>query len=584
MADEKKILTAIELPQTIQGDGRYVLSLLRKYVKAASEQINLANGFTQDDIEEESKGEFPRPKNFTLTFDRLGGVLHWDAVTDTNLAYYELRTTDTPGMLTGLLEKTTATSSLTLPVTPTGKIYLFAVSKEGKVSNAATITYTKRRPEAPSDISLTKNNEGTLITFLEIPTDCIGANLYIDHVKYQTVDNVYLYPDKSIKNVEIAYYDQFGEGERAYFSCEVPNVTGFWVEKNDANLYFYWDSLSIYNVTYVVKVGNTHEWENGVEIFRTKINKHRYIRPDKGGAYFMIKAMDEHGNYSSECTWYLMDAAAEINKNIVIQFDQETSKYSGNKINLYLDSAMNGLRLEKTAFNGEYIMPISLPQKIKARNWIAKTLNAVSGSSLRVVDCDFAVNSYEAQHVLIVGIIGDLDGVELKQQIARYIGKGEYTFSAITDGTANATGGIIAENKNASASDGRWQTGLLLTDVTQLAYDVTIPAVFSFCFWLKKTEVMTDCIILKITGTYSLVVGYDARLDTFYLTDTKHGQSLTALPRMLERDWVYIGLSQSEKTRLFFLYGLSYGSTASSTADIPPCGEFSHINCNPKEI
>ena len=40
-----------ELPTTVKGDGRYVLSLLRKYLKSVNEQVNIANGFTQDDIE-----------------------------------------------------------------------------------------------------------------------------------------------------------------------------------------------------------------------------------------------------------------------------------------------------------------------------------------------------------------------------------------------------------------------------------------------------------------------------------------------------------------------------------------------------
>ena len=115
MADEKnnkQILYMPELPTTVKGDGRYVLSLLRKYLKSVNEQVNIANGFTQDDIEENKKGDFPRPKNFTLTFDRMGGVLNWDAVDDDKLAYYELRTNDAIDTVTGLLEKTTAISSI----------------------------------------------------------------------------------------------------------------------------------------------------------------------------------------------------------------------------------------------------------------------------------------------------------------------------------------------------------------------------------------------------------------------------------------------------------------------------------------
>jgi hypothetical protein len=588
MAEEQKTnakvkLTIPDLPTAIQGDGRYLISLLRQYLKSVNEQVNIANGFTEDETDDPNPGDYIKPKNLTLTFDRLGGVLNWDAITDDKFSYYELRTDTHVGTADGLLERTTATSSLELPKTFAGRIYLYAVSKGGKISNPATLTYSKRRPDAPTDISLTKNNEGTLITFLEIPTDCIGANIYIDGVKYQTLDNVYLYPNKDIKTVVIAYYDQFGEGERAYFNCYVPNVTGFWVEKNDANLYFYWDALSIYNVTYVVKVGNTHDWSQGVEIFRTKINKHRYIRPNKGQSYFMIKAVDDHNNFSDECAWYQIDTSPEINKNIILDFDQEEIGYSCNKVNMFLDSKMGGLKLEKAAFNGEYIMSIQLPQKIKARNWIDEKLNAVTSQPLRIIDCDFAVDSYEATHTLIIGVIGDLDGVELRQQIARYkpAGSGDI-FDAIVDGTTAATGGTIAEDRNTSKGDGRYNGGILITDVTQLSYKVSVPEVFSLGFWIKKTKAFTDCIIMTLQGSQTLYVGYDVRLDVYYVRDTKQSKTLTLQLQTMDRDWLYIGIAQSTDARLFFMYGLTYDVKQSVSDTIPPCGAFTSLYCYPK--
>ena len=148
-------------------------------------------------------------------------------------------------------------------------------------------------------------------------------------MKYQTVDNVFLYPNPDIKELYIAYYDQFGEGERAYLSCFVPNVTGFWVEKNGANLYFYWDALSIYNIKYVVKAGQTQEWEQGTEIFRSKVNKYRYIRPNEGNYYFMIKAVDDHGNYSVDAAWYYLSSDPEINKNVILDYNQYKLGYTG---------------------------------------------------------------------------------------------------------------------------------------------------------------------------------------------------------------------------------------------------------------
>ena len=605
-----------ELPNTIQGDGRYFLSLMRKYLKSVNEQVNVANGFTADDVDASTKGDFPMPKNFTLTFDRLGGVLNWDAVDDTSLAYYELRTDANIGAGHGLLEKTTATSSTILPQTASGKIYLFAVSKDGKVSNGRTITYNKRRPSAPSDISFTKNNEGTLITFLEIPSNCIGANLYIDGIKYQTIDNVYLYPRSSIKEIYIAYYDQFGEGERAYLSCYVPDITGFWVEKNGANLYFYWDALNIYNIKYVVKVGQTRDWEQGIEIFRSKVNKYRYIRPNEGDCYFMIKAVDDHDNYSVNASWYLLSADPEINKNVILDYNQKDVGYSGIKTNMYYDSAMSGLRLEKTSFNGEYLMGITLPQTIRARNWIDCKINAVTSSSIAVKDMDFAVESYEAQHVLVCGILGDLDGVELQKQIARYTGKTTDIIHAVTDGTSAISSGSIRTERNTSFAQARWNKGVLITDTTQLEYNVSIPETFSIGFWFKKNDVLNDCIIMELCGTKPngsdymavkdmtfavnsydaqhlgadgiffniiLVIGYDKRLDSFYVRDSVHNRILYLQVQTTERDWLFFGLSQSSDKRLFFIREFNLNTEKRLQVFMDPCSSFDRMYLNPKE-
>ena len=556
------------------------------------------------------------PRNFTLTFDRLGGVLNWDAVDDADLAYYEVRTNADVGNSYGLLEKTVATSSLAIPTTASGKIYLFAISKHGKVSNGRTITYNKRRPSAPSDISLTKNNEGTLITFLEIPSNCIGANLYIDGQKYQTVDNVFLYPNQDIKELYIAYYDQFGEGERAYLSCFVPNVTGFWVEKNGANLYFYWDALSIYNIKYVVKVGQTQEWKQGTEIFRSKVNKYRYIRPNEGNYYFMIKAIDDHGNYSVDATWYYLSSDPEINKNVILDYNQYKLGYSGIKTNMYYNAAIEGLRLEKESFNGEYLMKVSLPQKIKARNWIDCKINAVTEQTLRVCDMTFTVDSYEASHILVCGILGDLDGVELKKQIARYTGKLDDTFDAIIDGTSKATGGQLLIEKNTSYTPVRWNDGALITDVGQLEYSCNIPETFSIGFWFKNTAPLTDCIIAELRGNspgllnyiavkdmtftvdsyeaqhlgadgiwrnITLYIGYDKRTNSFYVRDTVNDRVLSLQIDITDRDWLFFGLSQSADKRLFFIREFDLDITKYVKAFIPPCCQFNRIFFNPKE-
>lgn len=578
----KQVLTLPDLPTAIKGDGRYFLSLMRKYLASVNTQVNIANGYTADDEKAEITGDFPAPKNFTLTFDRLGGVLNWDSITDVNLAYYEVRTNANVGSQAGLLERTTNTSSTALPVYASGKVYLFAVSKANKHSNGVSITYGKRRPEAPQDISLTRNNEGTLVTFLDIPSDCMGAYVYIDGVRYITIDNVYLYPGFYIKKLAVSYFDQFGEGAQANINCFVPDVTGFWVEKNGANLDFYWDAVAVYNARYIVKVGRTQDWEQGVELFTAKATKHRYVRPNSGDYYFMIKAVDDHNNFSEKATWYRLISSPEINKNIIMEFNQEQVGYNGTKLNMYLDSSAGGLRLEDTAFNGEYILKMQLPQVIKARNWVDVKINAVTSQNLRICDATFPLDSYESQHVLVSGIIGDLDGVQLQKQIARHKEDKDIIFSAITDGTIATSGGTIDQSHKVEMIPARWTNGAFISDVTNLSYTCDIPEEFSISFWIKA-ETLYDCIIMELYGdNKSLYIGYDKRLHSFYVYSDSN-DILLASVSLLERDWVFIGVSQDANVRTLYVFGYSYDSKKIVKGKIAPCGPFTKIFCYPRK-
>lgn len=560
---KKTLITAPQLPNTIQGDGRQLISLLRKYLKSVTEQVNVANGFTAEDIDATNQGDYIMPKNFTLTFDRLGGVLNWDAVNDDKLDCYELRTNTHIGEGVGLLERTKNTTSVALPTSASGRIYLYAVSTEGKVSNARVLNYNKARPGAPADLALTKNNEGTLITFLEIPSNCIGANLYIDGQKYTTLDNVYLCPRFDIEDVYVAYFDQFGEGEKAYFSCHVPNVTGFWVEKNGANLYFYWDAIAIYNVQYVVKVGATRKWEQGTEIFRSKVNKYRYIRPNNGDYYYMIKAVDAHNNYSQDATWYYLAADPEINKNAVLDYDQFPLGYPGSKANLYYDAKYEGLRMEEKTFVGEYIMHVDLPQTIRARNWIDAKLNVVTNQTMRVTDMDFSADSQFAKNTIVMGVIGNNDGLTLTKQIARYTGGKSKTlipyylkdctfsldtgqcdnsldefgtyeyilddyFHTLVDGTSKPGGGTLLTEHNITYGQTRWNDGALITDTSQLEYQCDVPTLFSLGFWLKKNGPLDDCIILELRGTSPDKIGFLAVKDCTFAVDSYKAMHLWA--------------------------------------------------------
>ena len=577
---QKKVLHAPNLPAAIQGDGRYLLSVLRSFMQEQTAQINAANSFTADDVDADKEGKILSPRNFRLTFSRLGGLMQWDHSLDAkSLNYYEVRTNKNIGSEYGLLERTTLSESARLPPSYVGRIFLFAVDRQGHVSYPAELSYTKARPMKPRDVALTKTQEGTLVTFLDIPLDCIGAYVYINEVRYSSVDNLFLYTDGAIiERLRVAYYDQYGEGESEIIYCVMPDVENFIVERNGSQLDFMWDPLPIYNVRYEVKVGVTPEWDKALTIFTTKLNKHRYVYPNTGRYYMLIKAIDEHDNYSRNAAYFLLTNEKDIHKNVIIRLDQEKTGYNGNKINLYYDMAREALLLEKDALRGEYLIDVTLPQKYRARNWLEASVIGETNSDLVWDDLDFAWDSEEAANTMWNGTVGDLRGVAVLHEIARYDPTDITRFLAVIplDGSLAATRATIDRQKNAAYTPSRWTQGLRLSWKSDVVYKVQIPQQFSLVFWIRLRDGLSDTRILALTGDGSLALEYDRRLEEFQLIGSD-GIYVRTTISFLPNDCIAVGIVQEAAVRRLFLYSLSGDVYAEASVSARPLGSFEQI-------
>lgn len=610
---DKQQLQMPDLPSVVQGDGRHVMSLLRKYLKEMAVQINLANDF---EGEPEQDTGLAAPSGFVLRFGVDGGEFSWKEVPYiSKLAYYELRTNRSVGNKAGLLSQTINLSSAILPVSYQATVYLYAVLKDGTYSNASIMTYTKARPEAPQKINLTKNEQGTLIQFTEIPLDCMGANIYVNDEKISVTDNIYLYTKKnvSINTIGVAYFDQFGEGEKAIISCYVPNVTDFIVERNGAVLDFYWEPVNVHGVQYVVQVSETPIWGTGVELFTTALNKKKLEYPNTGDKYFLIKAFDEQGNYSSEATWYKLSTAEDPSRNHIITFDEHAIAYPNVKFGVWYDAVEEALRFTQGVYTGEYIFCGVLPKEYRARNWAEFKIESTSGEEWwRVKDALYAVDSewattltvggtkisenlYRVKEALYplddewavsitVGGGGAVDGecISVKSYIATYEGAGEGdVFLASLDGTNVAdTGEIptVAQYADTFAA-GRWHQGIKLQELTRLRYQ-TGNAVTRFTskFVLKLESELEEGFIVRWSGTDGwLELRYN---DGFYLVGSD-GISVY-VPYTWERlDAITVCISQGASLR--GLYIKSFYTIQGATAEATPIGVLSQLQFNKGE-
>lgn len=177
------------------------------------------------------KTEIPNtPDGFEVNFGSTC-VASWKEVTNADIAFYEIRTDQSPGAETpGLLARTNNLSAALGLTSRNGKLYLYAKSAIGKYSTPAILQYNKPVPKKPNPPVLTSTIGGFGLTAESIPADCAGMNIYISGTDgektIKTENNSYSYTcGAGIYDVSIAYYDLFGEGEKSGESRVVVKVS-----------------------------------------------------------------------------------------------------------------------------------------------------------------------------------------------------------------------------------------------------------------------------------------------------------------------------------------------------------------------
>ena len=217
----------VVIPQAIVGD-TYLIAVCTKDEWGESTSPDTS---PQLKILVALKTEIPNtPDGFGIDFGMVC-TASWKEVTNTDVAFYEIRTDDSAGAETSGLLVRTNNLSATLPLTErSGKLYLYAKSAIGKYSTPAILQYNKPIPKKPNPPVLTSTIGGFGLTAEAIPKDCAGMNIYINGTDGQktikTENNVYSHTcGAGIYDVSIAYYDLFGEGEKSGESRVVVKIS-----------------------------------------------------------------------------------------------------------------------------------------------------------------------------------------------------------------------------------------------------------------------------------------------------------------------------------------------------------------------
>lgn len=217
----------VVIPQAIVGD-TYLIAVCTKDEWGESTSPDTS---PQLKILVALKTEIPNtPDGFGIDFGAVC-TASWKEVTNTDVAFYEIRTDQSPGAETsGLLVRTNNLSAMLQLTERSGTLYLYAKSAIGKYSTPAILQYNKPVPKKPNPPVLTSTIGGFGLTAEAIPKDCAGMNIYINGTDGQktikTENNSYSHTcGAGIYDVSIAYYDLFGEGEKSGESRVVVKIS-----------------------------------------------------------------------------------------------------------------------------------------------------------------------------------------------------------------------------------------------------------------------------------------------------------------------------------------------------------------------
>lgn len=203
----------VVIPQAVVGD-TYRICVCTKDEWGVSTSPDTAPSV---DILVAMRTEIPNtPDNVLITFGA-AAVVSWNEVTNTDVAFYEIRTDQYSGRETeAMLARTTDTSCTVSLSTRTGKIYVYVKSAVGKYSAPAIITYNKPVPMKPDPPMVSPKLGGLSIVAPSIPADCIGMKYYINSAVISSVNNQLTYTcDAGIYDVTVAFYDLFGVGPQS---------------------------------------------------------------------------------------------------------------------------------------------------------------------------------------------------------------------------------------------------------------------------------------------------------------------------------------------------------------------------------
>ncbi len=328
-------------------------------------------------------------------------------------------------------------------------------------------------------------------------------------------------------------------------------------------------------VGYELREGSA--WD--ASLFVAEVKSTSYTLPSgfDGLRKFWIKAISSPGIYSDTPAFVSTVVAQPQNANLLLERDEQAAGFPGIK-HFATVASVEGtqvLRMTSGAPSAEYLFEIDLSSVVRAQNTLLTSLGASVDDRTTWIEAGFPWSSEAANRQWAYD--GSLANVDARFQIAKEdaLQEGEiygWRLNGTLTGFGNPT---VTESAGIGYDDGRYGDGLSVKDTTKVSWSVSIPAVFHTSFWFIPDEV-TTCVIWAIAGGgISLLVGYDADQQQFFLEDHLSRRVLVQYQVSVE-DRICIGVCQTAADRRLFI-GKMGGDVESASASFTPAGAYTSL-------
>ena len=209
-----ELITGTSYTYFIANSGTYTFTIYAiSRSGAASEEAEASITAT---VEAKSIAVPDAPHSGEITMKKGDLLAAWDAVTNTYIDFYEVRTDDKVGQKAGLLAKTADIRAAITLKARSGAILVYGHNPQKGYGAPLSVHYDFPAPAAPT-IRLTKTLQGFNVAITGQTENVIGTHVYLSCAGVnETVDTTGTFISYSgvagIYDVRAAFYDAFGEG------------------------------------------------------------------------------------------------------------------------------------------------------------------------------------------------------------------------------------------------------------------------------------------------------------------------------------------------------------------------------------